>query len=57
MKNVKTNYGRETLLDIIASYKRTIEREQASGGKYAIAVLDDIRASIDYVLSAATETK
>ena len=39
--------SRETLLDIIASYVRMID---FAGGDYPVVVLDDIRASAEYVL-------
>ena len=39
--------SRETLLDLIASYLRMIEHDD---GKYPSAVLNDIKASAEYVL-------
>lgn len=43
----ETEQTRETLLEILQSYKRMIEH---SSEKYPTVVLNDIHASINYVL-------
>lgn len=51
VKNIK--YDRDTLLEILESYARRIEREQKTGYKYSSAVLSDLEASINFVLDHA----
>lgn len=53
MKNKKP-YTREELLDILACYKRMIERADAA---FSGVVLDDIEKSIAHVLQANNYTK
>ena len=48
----KVTYDRNTLIEILKSYQRMIER---GGKEYPAVTLDDIRVSIDYVLSKCTE--
>lgn len=43
----KKSYTREELLKVMSGYLRMIER---NGKEYPTVVLDDIRASIEYVL-------
>lgn len=51
MNKTENVYTRETLLDVLESYARMIKRENSNGNEYAVVVLDDIRASIEFVLS------
>lgn len=43
----KSDYTKETLLDVLGSYARMIDR---NGEKFSMVVLDDIRKSIKFVL-------
>ena len=45
--DTKRNYTRGELLDVMASYLRQIENDN---GKYPAAVINDIEASISFVL-------
>ena len=45
--DTKRNYTREELLDVMASYLRQIENDN---GKHPAAVINDIEASISFVL-------
>lgn len=45
--DTKRNYTREELLDVMASYLRQIENDN---GKHPTAVINDIEASINFVL-------
>lgn len=49
----RTAYDKETLLEIIESYAGMIERHNATGKKYPVAVLSDILASSKAVTEAA----
>ena len=44
---MKIEYTRDVLISVLESYVRMIERDN---GKYSVAVLDDIHASIKHVL-------
>lgn len=43
----KNTYTKETLLDIIGSYLKQIDN---NGGKYPSVVLNDLKASMRYIL-------
>jgi len=51
VKNIE--YDRKTLLEILESYARGIERERKTGYKYPTATLSDLAASINFVLDRA----
>ena len=51
-KMKKVTYDRNTLIEVLKSYQRMIER---SGKEYPRMTLNDIRVSIDYVLSKCAE--
>lgn len=53
MKNIE--YDRKTLLEILESYARGIERERKTGYKYPTALLSDLEASINFILDRVQE--